>query len=110
MSVDMSATTDARYCTSCPTCGALIPGEDVALMMVGRQRRMFEIVRRAGTVGISARDLISVAYDDDPNGGPASATIVSSTIRAINQKIYLRDLVIRGKRGPHGRYCLFRLR
>jgi hypothetical protein len=107
--IDMGDAAISRYCATCPTCGALVPKDDIALSLVGKQRRIFETIRRAGTAGIGADDIRRVVYVDDPDGGPSSPSVIAVTIRVINVKIQRFGLIIRGGRGRNGVYRLYRI-
>lgn len=78
----------------CPTCKQTLPqitSLSPAVKLREDQVRLFEIVRRAGPLGILSCDLADIYYVNDRNGGPLSG------IRAIQKKI--ERLNVRLKRG-----------
>ncbi len=88
----------------CKCCGQLLPPK-VALPKM--RQRIYDCVA-AKPQGISADDIASLIYADDPNGGPENAPVcVRTQIWFINHKC-LRPLglEIRGKSGPQGLYKL----
>jgi hypothetical protein len=63
---------------TCPCCGHPLPSDDVVRAIKGRKRRkLYELVRDAGQLGISVRVLMDKLYADDPSGGPHHHSVIS---------------------------------
>jgi hypothetical protein len=87
--------------TRCPHCGVPIPSDEIAAVLAPVQRRLYEIIRDSGTVGISGRDILDKLYADDPDGGPESFNVVSATARNTNEKLAPFGVKLRANaRGP----------
>jgi hypothetical protein len=84
----------------CPTCGHPQASDEIAALLSGKQRRLYEIVRKAGTEGIAAKDIMRMLYADDPTGGPETCNIISVFANKANQKIAGKGLKIHARRGP----------
>lgn len=56
----------------CKCCGFPIVADEVGVVLTPLQRRIFNVVKRAGNAGIPSRDIIDIIYQNDINGGPNS--------------------------------------
>lgn len=90
----------------CPQCGHPIASDGIAGIMRGKQRKIFELVRDAGTLGISRDAIAAVLYEGAANGGPMGNVISAQISGHINPKIGGFGLRIIGRLGPGGRYTL----
>jgi hypothetical protein len=88
------------YKATCPECGHPIPADEVAAELSPMQRKLYEIVRRAGVAGISAREILVELYAHDPSGGPTGTNIVSVFAHYANVRLKKRGLEITARRGP----------
>jgi hypothetical protein len=84
----------------CPCCGHPIPSDRAAARLVGKQRKLYEIIKAAGTEGIPTSAVIAELYDDDPAGGPESPNIICVMTRLINYRIERYGIAIKGQSGP----------
>jgi hypothetical protein len=76
----------------CPACGyprALqVSPKTLRLLFLGKQRRLFEIVEKAGTAGMPSPELFQRVYADEPDGGPESGPlIINVMINKMNNKL-----------------------
>jgi hypothetical protein len=92
---------------ACPHCGAPMPSDEVAATLAPVQRRLYEIVRDSGTVGINGREVLSRLYADDPDGGPDTFQVLSSTARNTNEK--LAQFGLKLKASARGTWSFWRL-
>jgi hypothetical protein len=95
--------------TACPTCGHPIPSDRAAACLVGRQLKLYEIVKSAGTKGIATPLVMAKLYDDDPAGGPESPNIIAVMAKHVNSHINAFGLAISGQAGPGSTYRLVAL-
>lgn len=58
------------------------------------KRRIFEVI--SACPGITAAELTSRVYEDDPNGGPESIKCVHVHVHALNKRLAAEGLRIRG--------------
>lgn len=93
----------------CPYCGHPFAPDEVAAALPGRQRRLFEIIRAAGSVGISARDILGMMYAADPNGGPNTTNIISVFAHHANKKLKPFGLAISARRGQSPLWRLLKI-
>ena len=91
----------SRTINHCKACGHPLPDDFVpGLRLVGMQKRILEIVSKRTPAGVSARELVDLVYQDDPNGGPEAADVsVKTTICRLNKTLKEHGLRITGKRG-----------
>ena len=73
----------------CDKCGQPLPRDylfvgSAVVQLKGKRRILYDAVVKAGTRGVGKERLMDLLYGDDPNGGPESASILSSTIRHVN--------------------------
>lgn len=73
----------------------------MAAVLTPKQRKLYEIVRSAGQLGITCRDLMNRLYADDPDGGPDSQNVVQVHTSFANKRLKAFGFAIRG-RGGHG--------
>lgn len=91
---------------ACPTCGHPIPSDAVAATLIGKQRRLYEIVATAGSRGVTSMQIMSALYGDDPAGGPESPNIVCVMVGHVNRHLKQHCLAIKGRSGHGGYYRL----
>jgi len=89
---------------TCPTCGHPIHSDEVAASLVGKQRKLYEIIAAAGVRGISSMQIMSQLYDDDQSGGAESPNIVCVMVRHVNLHLEHHRLAIKGRSGHGGLY------
>jgi hypothetical protein len=91
----------------CPCCGQARP-EALDAAVLDLSPRMAAIVRTvARKPGISAQDLASVIYADDPDGGPLTAEKTVATIICNNRGVLARHgLRLFAGRGSRSGYRL----
>ncbi len=75
--------------TDCPCCGQTLPTDGPAgLKLTRSQRRIYDIIRKAGPNGITSDVIFDRLYRDDPDGGPDTQTkIISVFICSLNKKL-----------------------
>jgi hypothetical protein len=95
--------------TMCPCCGFPIPSDQAAACLVGKQLRLYEIVKAAGSRGIPTPVVMAKLYADDPSGGPESPNIVAVMAKYVNSHINVFGVAIRGQAGPGSNYRLVAL-
>lgn len=96
-----------RTCECCGhPCYATVGVDQFGPLLQGKQRKYFELVEKAGVVGISVTALIERLYADDPDGGPESKSIASVMAGQINKKIKGFGIAIQSTRGHHSVYRL----
>jgi hypothetical protein len=83
----------ARFPKVCSQCGHPLADPD-RYGLYPTQRRVFDVIARSGRAGVTRRDILALAWAEDPNGGPSTPTVVSVHVRAINLKIAPHGLVI----------------
>ncbi len=83
----------------CKRCGHPIVADEIGIVLTPLQRRIFNIVKQAGSAGIRGKDVLDIVYASDPNGGPDSA----------NRRLAQFSLKIQGKRGRGGMFTIERL-
>jgi hypothetical protein len=74
------------------------------------ERRLFQIVDRAGALGISNPECMARLYAGDRRGGPASSNIIAVMVNHLNRKIVPFGIAIRSKGGPGAVYRLVGLK
>lgn len=93
-------------CKVCPHCGLPSVGDDIAAVLPGKQRMLYEIVRDSGQVGVTVWQAIERLYASDPNGGPEHKSIISVMTKNINRKIDRFGIAIKSRGGPGAVYKL----
>jgi hypothetical protein len=88
----------------CSCCGHPLPESGPREALTGMQKRMFDIVLRSGTAGISGPELMNRLYEGNPNGGPDSLNIVAVMAHAMRKQIEEFGISIVSTRGPGGTY------
>jgi hypothetical protein len=68
------------------------------------QRRIFELVRKAGQAGITRREMMEAIYAHDPNGGPENENIVNVQRARMRDKLAARGLRIVSNKGHYARW------
>lgn len=89
----------------CSCCGQTLPPDlPFGLKLGAGQKRILDIVRRAGQHGINSADLFDKIYGDEADGGPLTGlNCLHVRIWHINRKLKTVGKVIRAGRG--GRAC-----
>ncbi len=93
----------------CKCCGHPIIDDGVGVVLTPLQRRIFNIVRRAGKAGIAGKDVMTEVYAADPGGGPDSTNIIAVVASQMNQRLAQFSIKIQGRRGPGGVFTLERM-
>jgi hypothetical protein len=82
----------------CPQCGHPVAPDEIKGILKGKQKAVYEVIARAGGLGISTQEIMDIVYAGHPDGGPTWNTL-SATARIINKKIECFGLMIRSERG-----------
>lgn len=82
----------------CPHCGHPMPHDLNSLRLIGKQRRVYEMVAKAGALGIYSTEIAEQLYRMDPKGLP-TGNIISCHVRNLNEKLCKVGLVVRARRG-----------
>lgn len=93
----------------CKCCGHPIVSDEIGIVLTPMQRRIFNIVKRAGAAGISGKDIMDDVYANVLGGGPSSTNIISVVANHANRRLAQFNLKIQGKRGPGGIFTIERL-
>lgn len=93
----------------CKCCGHPIASDEIAAVLPGKQRRLYEIVRDAGQLGVSCGTVMDRLYADDINGGPESHNVVQVQAMHVNRKLRAFGIAVRGRGGPGSVYRLVKL-
>ncbi len=93
----------------CKCCGHPIVADEIGVVLTPLQRRIFNIVRNAGTAGIRGKDVMEIVYANVRDGGPDSTNIIAVVASQMNHRLAQFSLKIQGKRGPGGLFTLERL-
>lgn len=83
--------------TECPTCGHPIPTDDIAAGFPPTRRMIYELIRDAGSEGITRVAMEQLVYADARGGGPETNSIAVTICRGINPVLKARGLVIRSR-------------
>lgn len=75
--------------SECACCGQTLPPVDPpGVKLTPRERRIYEIIQRAGKHGISADLVFDRVYADDRDGGPnTQLKIISVFVCSLNRKL-----------------------
>ena len=85
-------------------CGQTLPEKPVlnGTHLTPYQKRILEIVTRAGKNGISTDDLFDKLYAEDPDGGPLTGRkSLYAIVSALNDKLEHHSMRVRAQ--PNGR-------
>jgi hypothetical protein len=85
----------ARAPKTCPTCNQPVVPTGIRLPRI--KRVIFEAIRNRQNV--TAEGLRQIVWGADPNGGPASRSIVHVHIGQMNQLLRSHGLTVRSERG-----------
>jgi hypothetical protein len=85
----------------CPLCGGPVKEDNlVGLHLVGHQKKILELVTKAGSAGCATQRLADFLWADDPGGGPTdTGSVIKKSVHFLNQKLRPRGLQVRAKRG-----------
>lgn len=83
---------------TCPHCGHPVYPDEIRESLAGKQRSIYEVVARAGTLGISTSEICEIVYAEDPKGIPSWNTIAAN-VRIINRRIAKWGLRVGSSRG-----------
>lgn len=84
----------------CECCGhPLVSLDEIEQTLTPMQRRMYDMVQKAGTVGLSSEAIITRLYAHDPDGGPESRNIVHVVARQMNKRLEKFGIEMRGTPG-----------
>ena len=90
----------------CKCCGHPLVSDEIGVVLTPLQRRIFNVVKRAGTAGISGGDIMDEVYANTRDGGPDSTNIIAVVAGQANKRLSQFNVKIRGKRGVGGRFTL----
>lgn len=93
----------------CKCCGHPIVADEIGVVLTPLQRRIFNIVKTAGTAGIRGKDIMELVYANVSNGGPDSTNIIAVVASQMNRRLAQFNLKIKGRRGPGGMFTLERV-
>lgn len=93
----------------CECCGFPLVADEIGVVLTPLQRRIFNIVKRAGAAGISSPEVMEMVYQNAPDGGPDSTNIVAVVCNQMNKRLKQFNLKVQGRRGPNGFITLQRL-
>lgn len=89
----------------CPTCGQPVPPESDNDVLSWSERKVYEMLIKAGSKGTTAVDLMKGLY---PNNRTVKSTTVHQFIKHLKYKLVVFDQTVRSTHGPHARYYLVR--
>ena len=92
--------------TSCPHCGHPMVADEIARNLPKVSRRIYEVVRDAGTAGIASRDIAGIVYAEDSEGGPVTNSVSVLISQRINPVLKRYGLQCVSSRGPGSLYRL----
>lgn len=92
--------------TVCSCCGHPLPASGARVALTAMQQRMFDIVMRSGTAGISGPEIMNRMYEDDPTGGAESRNIVPVMAQKIRERIESFGITLIGTRGIGSAYYI----
>jgi hypothetical protein len=81
----------------CPQCGQPIPPEGLRLPRI--KERILEAVKRRP--GISAEELRTIVWADDPNGGPEDRKVLHVHVSQLNQLLAPFGIMVRSQGGGY---------
>jgi len=90
----------------CKCCGHPLVSDEIGVVLTPLQRRIFNVVKRAGTAGISGGDIMDEVYANTRDGGPDSTNIIAVVANHANKRLSQFNIKIQGKRGVGGRFTL----
>lgn len=90
----------------CECCGHPLPDNSMESSLTPSQKRLFGIVRRAGTGGIAVADIMDVLYAQRSDGGPDSRNIVCVMAKQMRARLEVSGVTIVATRGPGSRYFI----
>jgi len=93
----------------CKCCGHPIIADEIGVVLTPLQRRIFNIVKGAGTAGIRGKDIMDAVYANVRNGGPDSTNIIAVVANQANRRLAQFSLKIQGRRGPGGIFTIEKL-
>lgn len=85
----------------CSCCGHPLPVSGARATLTPGQRRMFDVVMRSGTAGISAPEIMNQIYEDAADGGAESQNIIPVMATNIRKRIEKFGITVAATRG-HG--------
>lgn len=83
--------------TFCPTCHHPISTDDIAHNFAPVRRQVYELIRDAGTDGITRPALEALIYEGTRHGGPDSNSIAVTICQGINPRLKPKGLMIRSR-------------
>lgn len=90
----------------CKCCGHPLVSDEIGVVLTPLQRRIFNVVKQAGTAGISGSDIMDSVYANVRNGGPDSTNIIAVVAGQANKRLAQFNIRLTGRRGVGG---VFRL-
>jgi hypothetical protein len=86
---------------TCPVCGQpVLPADPIDLPPT--KRRILEAVRRCP--GISAENLRTLVWADDPNGGPEDRKVLHVHVVQLNKRLAKTGIAVRASKGAGAGY------
>lgn len=87
----------------CECCGHPIgPDDEILGALNGLQRRMYEMVQRAGKVGLTCEVIRERLYSMNSSGGPESRNVIHVIAAQMNRKLEPFGIEVRGTPGQRG--------
>ena len=93
----------------CKCCGHPIIADEIGVVLTPLQRRIFNIVKGAGSAGIRGKDVMEIVYANARDGGPLSTNIIAVVANHANRRLAQFSIKIQGRRGPGGIFTIERL-
>ena len=90
----------------CACCGHPLPESGPRNTLSPTQRRMYDIVLRSGTAGISASEIMNRLYEDRANGGPENQNIIPVMAIKIRERIEKFGITMAATRGHGSSYFI----
>lgn len=94
---------------NCECCGHPMVSDKIGVVLTVTQHRVYEVVKRAGSAGITCKEIFDRVYANDPDGGPNSPGIISVCISQANKRLAQFGLKMQGTKGPAGGIRLVRI-
>jgi hypothetical protein len=94
----------------CPACGRPRLAHEVEITLAPMERRLYQIVEQAGSVGITNPRCVAQLYAQHRDGGPKSGNIIAVMTNHLNRKLVPFGVAIRSKGGPGAVYRLVKVK
>lgn len=90
----------------CPHCNHPMVADQVGADLPALSRRIYELVRDAGSAGISWRDIVERAYFSKRHGSPATNSVAVLISQRINPYLAPHGVKLLSRGGPGSVYRL----